>query len=112
MDNTTILSLDGNTQPDSVSSAENAATKAAAEITSRIEGIFAKLQRNMEHNTQVFHEKAQSLLTRIDQAEEQLKRILAQLDPQGKEANIGRQEPSIALSDNSADVTLNSLNQQ
>lgn len=109
--NTTILSpVEG--QNDLLSNTEtNASAKAAAEITSRIEEIFSKLQRNMEHNTRIFQEKAQNLLTKIDQAEDQLKRVLAQLDPNQEEVNTSKQEASIALSENSADATLNSLNQ-
>lgn len=77
------------------------ATKSAQEITNKVEEIFTKLQRNMEHNTRVFQEKAQSLLDRIGQAEEQLKRVLVQLDPAAEAELSNQPEVSIALSDNS-----------
>ena len=63
------------------SSAVNSMTsKTIDEISSRVEEVFAKLQRNLEHNTRIFQEKSQGLLGRIDQAEEQIRKVLAQLE--------------------------------
>jgi hypothetical protein len=113
MDNATSA-LPESTQNDPPINTETAAFKAASEITTKIEEIFTKLQRNMDHNTRIFQERAQGLLLKIDQAEEQLNRVLIQLDPSdgGDPHSNSRAEPSIALSENSADVTLSSLNQQ
>ncbi len=117
--NTTMLSLAESTQNDTAQNIETATSKAAAEISQRIEEVFAKALRNMEHNTRVFQEKHESILRIIDYAEEQIKRVMAQLDPSVEDYNNNsnnnnnsRQEPSIALSENTADITLNSLNPQ
>lgn len=56
------------------------ASKTIDEISHRVEEVFAKLQRNLEHNTRVFQEKSQGLLERIDQAEDQIRKVLAQLE--------------------------------
>lgn len=55
-------------------------TKTVEEISSKIEQVFAKLQRNLEHNTRVFQEKSNGLMVKIDQAEEQLRKLLSQLE--------------------------------
>ena len=55
-------------------------SKTVEEISHRIEEVFAKLQRNLEHNTRVFQEKSQGLLSQIDLAEDQLRKVLAQLE--------------------------------
>lgn len=55
-------------------------SKAVEEISHKIEEVFSKLQRNMEHNTRIFQEKSQGLLNKIDQAEDQLRKVLLQLE--------------------------------
>lgn len=54
--------------------------KTIDQISSKIEEVFSKLQRNLEHNTRVFQEKSQSLLSKIDLAEEQISKVLLQLE--------------------------------
>lgn len=95
--------------------------KTVEEISTKVEEIFTKLQRNLEHNTRVFQEKSQGLLSKIDQAEEQLQKVLAQIesnasnlyhnkkkdegeDKKGAEVMVNE---SIALSD---DITKNNNN--
>jgi ElaB/YqjD/DUF883 family membrane-anchored ribosome-binding protein len=55
-------------------------TKTVDEISAKIEQVFSKLQRNLEHNTRIFQEKSNGLLAKIDQAEEQLRKVLSQLE--------------------------------
>lgn len=55
-------------------------SKTVDEISAKIEQVFAKLQRNLEHNTRVFQEKSNGLMAKIDQAEEQLRKVLSQLE--------------------------------
>ena len=77
-------------------------SKTVQEISNRIEEVFNKLQRNLEHNTRVFQEKSQGLLSRIDQAEEQLRKVLSQLEAKScTEVEMGNGAPteSIALSE-------------
>lgn len=70
-----------NPEPDSTNSKiPEMTTKTVQEISTRIEEVFAKLQRNLEHNTRVFQEKSQGLLSKIDQAEEQLRKVLSQIE--------------------------------
>ena len=69
--------------PESTSTSLNLSemtSKTVEEISSKIEQVFAKLQRNLDHNTRVFQEKSSGLLAKIDQAEEQLRKVLSQLE--------------------------------
>ena len=79
-------------------------SKTIDEISHRVEEVFAKLQRNLEHNTRVFQDKSQGLLNRIDQAEEQIRKVLAQLesaatggmtDENGGSSDLARHETAI-----------------
>lgn len=56
------------------------AAKTVEEISTRVEEVFAKLQKNLEHNTRIFQEKSQGLLSKIDQAEDQIRKVLSQLE--------------------------------
>ena len=85
-------------------------SKTVDEISSKIEQVFAKLQRNLEHNTRVFQEKSNGLLAKIDQAEEQLRKVLSQLEtaavnkitttgatPSGGESPVLEESPAIII---------------
>ena len=101
------------TQNDPPANIENYINKVASELHLLIDEGITKMKRNVEHNGQVFQEKANAVLLKLDQAYEQIDRVLAQIDPHTEDfKELSRQEPSIALSENSADVTLDSLNQQ
>lgn len=69
-------------------------SKTVEEISHRIEEVFAKLQRNLEHNTRVFQEKSQGLLSRIDQAEDQLRKVLSQLETAAH--NVGKNKDKVS----------------
>lgn len=85
--------------------------KTTDEIAKHVEAIFVKLQRNLEHNASVFHDKARTLLGRVEQAEEQLRRVLEQLDDSagGAENVMTRPEESIMLSEEMAPVVVDSV---
>lgn len=74
-------------------------TKTVDEISAKIEQVFAKLQRNLEHNTRVFQEKSNGLLAKIDQAEEQLRKVLSQLESTTTTANANKTTPSTSPSE-------------
>ena len=67
------------------------------ELSNRLTEIFAKLQRNLEHNTRIFQEKSQNLLGKIDQAEGQLRRVLAQLEPGNEKSAAASVGESLAV---------------
>lgn len=85
-------SVDANLQIDEVSQSTDTKTtttttkisemtaKTVEEISTRVEEVFAKLQKNLEHNTRIFQEKSQGLLSKIDQAEDQIRKVLSQLE--------------------------------
>lgn len=74
------IDANSNTEITSTSKIPEMTSKTVQEISARIEEVFAKLQRNLEHNTRVFQEKSQGLLDKIDQAEEQLRKVLSQIE--------------------------------
>jgi hypothetical protein len=54
----------------------------------------------LEHNTRVFQEKSQGLLNKIDQAEEQLRKVLSQLETAATGGKSGKtqehsEEPAV-----------------
>ena len=80
--------------------------KTVEEISTRVEEVFAKLQKNLEHNTRIFQEKSQGLLSKIDQAEDQIRKVLSQLESvatsstsTSKKANKNEVPPSSSSSD-------------
>lgn len=109
--NTSVVIDSNNLRADIETTPTNSMTnKTMDEISHRVEEIFAKLQRNLEHNTRVFQEKSQGLLSKIDQAEEKIRKVLAQLESTatgGNNGTTGKEEAnavpaaaeSIALSD-------------
>ena len=78
--------------------------KTIEQISSKIEEVFSKLQRNLEHNTRVFQEKSQSLLSKIDLAEEQISKVLLQLE---SVAAPSFKKSKTATSDSEPSATLN-----
>lgn len=82
-------------------------SKTIDEISNRVEEVFAKLQRNLEHNTRVFQEKSQGLLGRIDQAEEQIRKVLAQL-----ESSVSGSSGSGSSANSSSETTKQQQKQQ
>lgn len=83
-----------NTTINTASEINSMTSKTIDEISSRVEEVFAKLQRNLEHNTRVFQEKSQGLLGRIDQAEEQIRKVLTQLESSMSGGNSNSSETS------------------
>lgn len=77
-------------------------TKTVEEISARIEQVFAKLQRNLEHNTRVFQEKSNGLLAKIDQAEEQLRKVLSQLETATTNSSVNKNTATSEASSSSS----------